>query len=193
MSETRAGDEAQITLLLARVAEGDHSADTALVNAVVQRLERIAAHEMVPYQSDGAALTLEPRMLAHDALLKLLESPRSFENRRHFFAYATKTIARALIDYQRRRHAQKRGGDLARVSLSVAAGEPGIDLDEVPEILEELERLDARKADLVRLRVFWGATMPEIAQWLGISLATAERDWSFARRWLMAQLRRERE
>ncbi|MBX3725113.1 MAG: sigma-70 family RNA polymerase sigma factor [Xanthomonadales bacterium] len=182
---------AQITLLLARVAEGDHDADAPLANAVVRRLERIAARELAPYQGDGALLTLEPGMLAHDALLKLLDSPRNFENRRHFFAYATQIIARALIDYQRRCNANKRGGDQARVSLSVAAEESTIDVEQVPEILDELETLDARKADLVRLRVFWGATMPEIAELLGISLATAERDWGFARRWLMARLLRD--
>lgn len=188
MVENGEGHPAQITMLLDRLAEGDDGAGSALANAVVQRLERIAAHEMAKYPNDGAALTLEPRMLAHDALLKLLEAPRQFENRRHFFAYATQIIARAMIDYQRRRHAQKRGGDLARVRLSLAAEEPGFDLEQIPEILDELERLDTRKADLVRLRVFWGATMPEIAECLGISLATAERDWSFARRWLMARL-----
>lgn len=181
---TSAQDE-QITLLLARLAGGDRDAEQPLAVAVVGRLERIACREMAQHPP---ALTLEPRILAHDALLKLLEQPRAFENRRHFFTYVTRIMANALIDYHRRRSAEKRGGELARVSLSMAAGEPAIELDRVPEILAELERQDQRSADLVRLRVFWGATMEEIAQLLDISLSTAERDWRFARRWLAANL-----
>lgn len=174
-----------ITLLLARLADGDHDAEQPLVAAVVGRLERIASGQMA---RQARAVTLEPRMLAHDALLKLLEEPRSFDNRRHFFSYATRVMANALIDHHRRRVAEKRGGDQLRVSLSVAAGEPDIEIDRVPQLLEELQALDARSADLVRLRVFWGASMDEAARLLGVSLSTVERDWRFARRWLAANL-----
>jgi RNA polymerase sigma factor (TIGR02999 family) len=130
-------------------------------------------------------------MLAHDALLKILDRPLEFENRRHFFGYATRVMARALIDYQRRRNAQKRGGPQLKVTLAEIAEEGVFDADDVPAALEELEALDPRKAELVGLRVFWGASMSEIADLLEISESTAERDWRFARRWLATRLSEE--
>ena len=127
-------------------------------------------------------------MVAHDALLKILDQPVEFENRRHFFAYATTVMSRAIIDYQRRRQAQKRGGDQQRISLSLVVTGEEMDLLEIPEALEELRLLDPRKAELVGLRVFFGASMAEISEMLEISLSTAERDWRFARRWLAQRL-----
>lgn len=177
--------DGHITVLLARLVEGDQAAEQPLVAAVVERLERIARGQMA---RQAAGVTLEPRMLAHDALLKLLDEPREFDNRRHFFSYATRIMANALIDHHRRRVAEKRGGDQVHVSLSVAAGEADIEIDRVPMLLEELDALDARSADLVRLRVFWGASMEEAAHLLGVSVSTVERDWRFARRWLAANL-----
>jgi len=111
-----------------------------------------------------------------------------FENRRHFFSYATSVMSRAIIDYQRRRNAQKRGGDQQRLSLSRVSAGIDMDLFDIPEALEELRQLDPRKAELVGLRVFFGANMSEIAEMLKISLSTAEREWRFARRWLAQRL-----
>ncbi|HMA98050.1 MAG TPA: ECF-type sigma factor [Wenzhouxiangella sp.] len=182
-------DDQPITRLLAAAAEGEFQADDRLINAVVGRLEQIAAREMAAGNRGGLdGLTLEPRMLAHDALLKILDRPVEFENRRHFFGYATRVMARALIDYQRRRNAQKRGGPHMNVTLAEIAEDEVFDGDDVPAALEELEALDPRKAELVGLRVFWGASMAEIADLLEISASTAERDWRFARRWLAARL-----
>ena len=183
-------NEPAITLLLVRAAQGDESASNDLMAAVVDRLEQIAGHEMAACNGGHInGLTMEPRMLAHDALLKIMQRPLEFENRRHFFSYASRMMARAMIDYQRRRHAHKRGGDQIQVTLSQIAVDDDIEFFEMPAALEELEQLDARKAELVGLRVFWGASMPEIAEILGISLATAERDWQFARRWLAVRLK----
>jgi len=182
-------NEQPITQLLAEAARGNQAADSRLISAVVHRLEQIAGREMAACNNgrvDG--LTMEPRMLAHDALIKILERPLEFENRRHFFAYATSVMARAMIDYQRRRQAQKRGGDQLRVTLTDVSGEADFDLADVPKVLQELEALDARKAELVGLRVFWGASMAEIAEILEVSESTVERDWRFARRWLAARL-----
>jgi RNA polymerase sigma factor (TIGR02999 family) len=181
--------ESPITRLLSEAAEGRAGAQDRLITAVVHRLEAMASREMAAGNRGGLdGLTMEPRMLAHDALIKILDRPMDFENRRHFFAYASKVMSRALIDYQRRRAAQKRGGDQLRVTLSDLSGGPTFDLTDVPAALEELKALDERKADLVSLRVFWGASMEEIADILDISLSTAERDWRFSRRWLAARL-----
>ena len=182
-------DDQPITRLLAAAAQGDRLADDRLIHAVVGRLEQIAAREMAAGNRGGLdGLTMEPRMLAHDALIKILDRPLEFENRRHFFAYATQVMARAIIDYQRRRNAQKRGGPQCKVTLDELPGDEAFDLSDVPLALQELEALDPRKAELVGLRVFWGASMSEIADLLEISESTAERDWRFARRWLVARL-----
>ena len=181
--------EPPITMLLGAAAKGDRMADERLVSAVVGQLEQIARRELAAGNRGGLdGLTVEPRMVAHDAILKIFEQPVEFENRRHFFSYATSVMSRAIIDYQRRRHAQKRGGDLQRLSLSLVSAGVDMDLFEIPEALEELRQLDPRKAELVGLRVFFGANMNEIAEMLEISLSTAEREWRFARRWLAQRL-----
>jgi len=124
---------APITQLLDAAARGDRDADEALVAAVVGQLERIARNQLGAGNRGGLdGLTLEPQMVAHDALLKLFDQPVAFENRRHFFAYATRIMARAIIDYQRKPNAQKRGGDLQRVTLSWVRDESALDLFDVP-------------------------------------------------------------
>lgn len=178
-----------ITGLLQQLADGDDSVGSKLAEAVIGKLERIAHRELAD-RNRGAldGLTLEPGMFVHDALLKLIHQPIEFANRQHFFAYATQIMVRAMVDYHRARQAQKRGGDLLRVSLS-AVMEHAVEFEELPPILDELERLDGRKADVVRLRVFWGASNDEIAGLLALSPSTVERDWRFSRRWLAARLR----
>lgn len=178
-----------ITGLLRQLADGDGSAGDRLAAAVIDKLEHIAHRELAERNRGGIdGLTLEPGMFVHDALLKLIDKPQQFANRRHFFAYATQMMVRSMVDYHRARQAQKRGGDLLRVSLS-AVSEHSVEFEELPPILEELERLDDRKADVVRLRVFWGANNDEIAELLKLSASTVERDWRFSKRWLAARLR----
>ncbi len=181
----------EITGLLDKLAGGDGDVGPTLVRAVADRLERIAHRELAQRNRgviDG--LTMEPRMFAHDALLKVLEQRPKFENRRHFFAYVTQIMIREMVDYHRARRAQKRGGEDLRVSLSDAHLQT-VDVEELPPLLSELETLDPRKADVVRLRVFWGASNDEVAELLQVSASTVERDWRFARRWLAARLRPE--
>jgi RNA polymerase sigma factor (TIGR02999 family) len=181
-----------ITLLLQELARGESPSDDRIVAAVIEALERLAEREMAHF-GGWHGLTLEPRVFAHDALLKIIDRRQAFASRGQFFAYATQIMARAMIDYHRARRAHKRGGELARVTLDDSrAGEAGgddLDLENMPPALEALQALDPRKADVVRLRVFWGATTEEIADVVGISTASVERDWRFARRWLALRMR----
>lgn len=181
-----------ITQLLHALERGEEVDDERLAAAVLDRLRAIAHHEIRARSAKPVeALTIEPGVLASDALMKVLGKRPRFDNRRHFFAYATQIMVRALIDYQREKRAQKRGGDLVRVTLSRLAedGAPVIDVDALPPILEDLRRLDERKAEIVQLRVFWGMTVTEISETLQISESTVDRDWRFAKRWLSTQVR----
>jgi RNA polymerase sigma factor (TIGR02999 family) len=184
-----AGD---ITLLLERAAGGDESAHDALVRRVYGDLEKVAARRLRErFGADVHALTIEPAALVNETFLKLLRQPKRFENRRHFFSYATRVMLHTLADYQRARAAAKRGGDQVRVTFT-DFGAPNRPLETGAEVvtacLEELEELDPRKAEVVVLKVFWGMQVPEIAEALDVSPRTVERDWRFARNWLRTRL-----
>ncbi|MEM1180177.1 MAG: ECF-type sigma factor [Acidobacteriota bacterium] len=180
-----------ITEHLHGVARGESESADRLAAAVLDQLRAIARREMaVRGGGPVRALTLEPGMLASDALMKIFENRPEFENRRHFFAYTTQVMVRALIDYQRQRQAKKRGGDQVRVTLSGLGGDgpAAVDVETLPPVLARLGALDARKAEVVQLRVFWGMTVSEIAALLETSPSTVDREWRFARRWLATQL-----
>jgi len=119
--------------------------------------------------------------------MKLLRQPVAFENRRHFFAYVSRVMMRVLIDYQRARRAEKRGGDRMRVTLSglqPSSGSAPIDVMAFRQGLERLAESDPRKAEVASLRALWGLSMDEIAELLKVSQPTVRRDWRFARTWL---------
>ncbi|MGH9254341.1 MAG: ECF-type sigma factor, partial [Vicinamibacterales bacterium] len=124
--------------------------------------------------------------------LKLFSSRAvEWQDRAHFFAVAARQLRRILIDHARARRAGKRGGHNVRVSLTAAAGlAHSVDFDvlHIDEALTQLEALDPRAAAGVELRFFAGLTETEIAEVLGISLATLHRDWRFSRAWLMSRL-----
>lgn len=184
--------EQPITQLLQALERGEEPDGERLAEAVLDRLRAIAHHEIRARSARPVeALTIEPGVLASDALMKVLGKRPRFENRRHFFAYATQIMVRALIDYQREKRAQKRGGDLVRVTLSHLAddGVETVDVDALPPILDELRTMDERKAEIVQLRVFWGMTVAEVAETLQISESTVDRDWRFSKRWLSTQIR----
>jgi RNA polymerase sigma-70 factor (ECF subfamily) len=185
-------DAGEITRLLEHAATGDQNALDALSEKVYADLERVAARRLRHrFGPELAGVTLEPAALVNETFLKLLATPMRFANRRHFFAFATRVMLRALTDYQRARGAAKRGGDATRVSLSgLGAGASPLDTtaEMVSSGLAELEELDPRKAEVVALKVFWGFEMMEIAEALEVSLRTVERDWRFARNWLRARL-----
>ena len=159
-------------------------------------LERIAARHLARVYGQGLpGLTLEPAALVNESFFKLAEQRRAYTNREHFFAIATRVMIRVLKDDQKRRRAGKRGGDRRPVTLLLdppAAGpSPSQDLiavDWLERLLDELEAIDPRKARLVELRVVFEHSMPEIAELLGVSLATVERDWKFVRAWILQRL-----
>ena len=120
------------------------------------------------------------------------ESVQGWQNRAHFFAAAAEAMRRILVEHARKKLAQKRGGDLQRVDLIdvVRHGSLGdsqlLDLDEA---LTEFETLEPEKSQIVKLKFFAGMTLEESAQTMGISRATAQRHWTYARAWLFGKLK----
>jgi len=183
----------QITNLLHQAYEGRGDAVDEVMELVYTDLRRVAGKQLRDRHGGRADdLTLEPAALVNEAFLRLIKQRKRYDNRGHFFAIATKVMLRVLMDYHRSKAAAKRGGDRVRVTLSSIAAADGPPIAEIPafvEALKKLEGLDARTAEVVKLRVLWGLTNPEISQTADISLRTVEREWRFARKWLAAELR----
>jgi RNA polymerase sigma factor (TIGR02999 family) len=184
----------EITRLLRQAGSGDAAAMEQLAGRVYQDLERIAAGKLRQRYGPGVeALTLEPSALVNETFLKLLKHEYPVNDRREFFALATTVMLNVLVDYQRRKSAEKRGGDRLRVTLSgiggVAAAEDAYEVAALSDALDRLAGLNPRHAETLRLKVVWGFTNTEISSIVGASVATVERDLKFARAWLAAELR----
>lgn len=178
-----------ITALLQRLSAGEREAHADLLPLVYADLRRIAARHLA---GERAGHTLSPTALVHEAWLRLsTETAFAPEDRRRYFAIAARRMRQVLVDHARRRDAAKRGGgERAEVTLSGLADDGGDRLDvlALDQALERLEAADARKAQVVELRYFTGIEMSDIAELLGISRATAQRDWDVARAFLLDAL-----
>ena len=183
----------EITRLLGEAYEGRAEALDEVMSLVYADLQRVAKQQLHRrFGSRAGNITLEPTALVNEAFLKLIKQRNRYDSRGHFFAIATKVMLRVLMDYDRARRREKRGGDQYRVSLTGVAQRVGEDpSSEIPAFVEALERLETlsqRTADVTKLRLIWGLTVPETAEALGVSDTTVEREWRFARRWLAAAL-----
>ena len=179
-----------VTQILKAVEQGDSTAADELLPLVYQELRKLAAAKL---SLEKPGQTLQPTVLVHDAYVRLVDAEKvqSWDSRGHFFAAAAEAMRRILIENARRKQRARHGGHLRRVDLD--AVNPGTETrdEEILALDEALTRLEERwpeKAKLVKLRYFAGMTIPEAAQAMGVSHATAERYWSFARAWLHAQL-----
>lgn len=176
--------------LLQRWRGGDRSAGERVVVIAYDELRRLAAYH---FRHERAGHTLQPTALVNEVFLKLSSgAPVEWQDRAHFFAVAARQMRRILIDHARRRKASRRSDTQVPLSLAPepAGREPQLeDVLAVDGALLELEKLDARAAQVVELRVFAGLKESEIAEALGISTATVKRDWNFARAWLLSRLR----
>lgn len=159
-----------------------------LVEQLYTRLRGIADRRL---RALAPGQTLQPTALVHEAYMKL--GSDGWESRTMFLSAAARAIRNVLVDHMRGAGRQKRGGDLQRVTLSVAEAGPSteVDLLALEDSLLKLEQVDPRGAELVRLRFFAGMTIEEAAEALAVSVPTAKRDWRFARGWLQVELHGE--
>jgi RNA polymerase sigma factor (TIGR02999 family) len=182
-----------ITSILGAIERGDGSAARDLLPLVYDELRKLARQRMA-HERPGQ--TLQATALVHEAYVRLLGSDgadgaRHWDGRGHFFAAAAEAMRRILVDNARRKRRPKHGGDRKRVNLDEVAAvsqAPGDDLLALDEALSELAVLEPVKARLVELRFFGGLTIPQAAEVLGVSVATAERYWTYARVWLYCRL-----
>ena len=178
-----------INHLLDTLQEGDPVAADQLLVLVCSELRRLAAAKMA---REAPGQTLQPTALVHEAWLRLGGDGQHWENRAHFFGAAAEAMRRILVESARRKLREKRGGGVEHVDvdeIEIAAPMPNNDeLLAVHEALDRLAVLDARKAELVKLRYFAGLSFEETAEVLGISVPTAHRDWAYARAWLHQEI-----
>jgi RNA polymerase sigma factor (TIGR02999 family) len=178
----------QISELLQRWVKGDREALSALTPAIYQDLHRMAHYYL---RSERADHTLQSTALVNEAFIQLIGSqPTELHNRAHFIAIASRLMRQILVQHARSRRASKRDGGV-RIALEVIDDLPvsgDEELMALDEALEELNRLDERQSKIVQMKFFGGLSAPEIAEVLGISLATVERDWATARIWLRREM-----
>lgn len=137
--------------------------------------------------------TLQATALVNEAYIRLLDADAEFwHDRRRFLAVAARAMRQILVEHARARGAQKRGGGMQRLSISVSdtpSRDSDLDVLDLHGALADLADHDARKAHVVELRFFGGLSVPEVAEVLGVSQTTAEDDWYFARAWLRRRLK----
>jgi RNA polymerase sigma factor (TIGR02999 family) len=175
-----------ITQVLNAIEQGDPQAASQLLPLVYDELRRLAAQKLA---QEKPGQTLDATALVHEAYLRLV-GDRQFASRRHFFAAAAEAMRLILIDNARRKATARHGGSHRRVPL-VDVQELNTSPDELLALDDALTRFatqEPAKAELVKLRFFARMSNPEAAAALGISVATAERWWAFARTWLYADL-----
>lgn len=180
----------EITGLLNAWSNGDEGALAKLIPIVYGELRRIAQRQMA---REHHGHTLQPSALVNEAYIRLVDcNALQWKSRAHFFGVMAGLMRRILVDLARSRRNQKRGGNWQRVTLDGAllpSATTDLDLVAVDEALEDMARIDVRKAKVVELRFFAGLTVEETAEVLQISGDTVARDWTFAKAWLSRELR----
>ena len=179
----------EITLLLAKWRDGETSAFDELMPLVYPHLREVAAAYVRRERNPD---TLQATALVHELYLRLLHQKKAVgEDRRHFFTFSAKVMRMILIDHARETLAQKRGGGSQQVPLSddlpwINIGSP--ELLDLNRALDELNTLDAGKAQMVELRYFLGCTAEETASVMGVSKATVDRELKFIKSWLYSRI-----
>jgi RNA polymerase sigma factor (TIGR02999 family) len=181
---------ADLTQILSAIEQGDPHATEQLLPLVYDELRKLAALRLA---QERPGQTLQATALVHEVYVRLVnvDSAQHWNSRGHFFAAAAEAMRRILIEQARRKASAKAGGNLQRVELSEiepALSGPQLDMLALNEALEQLEKADPRAAAVVKLRFFAGLTTQEAASSLGVSLATAENDWAYAKCYLRVQL-----
>ena len=184
----------QITLLLQRAADGDRAALDTVYASLYPELKRLARARL---RQQGRGENISTTLLVHESFVRLVGArDLRLEDRRHFFAYAAKTMRNIIIDSAREHLAERRGGGAEHVTLGdadsdamqVAGSGASDELLRVSDALHQLETIDPELAELVEMRYFGGYSEVEIAELQGVNERTVRRRWDKARAWLFVAL-----
>jgi len=179
-----------VTRILSAVEQGEPHTPSELLPLVYDELRKLAAQKLA---REAPGQTLQATALVHEAYLRLVDTERiqGWESRGHFFAAAAEAMRRILIENARRKQTGKHGGKRSRKAIDEVEIESGAPTEDVLALDEALARLaveDPIKARLVDLRYFAGLSVEDAAKVLGISRATADRHWHYAKVWLYCAL-----
>jgi RNA polymerase sigma factor (TIGR02999 family) len=180
----------EVTRILSAIEQGDPHAAEQLLPLVYEELRQLAAQKLA---QEKPGQTLQATALVHEAYLRLVgtEMVQHWDSRGHFFAAVAEAMRRILVENARRRRSEKHGGRLRRIDfdeIQTLAEPPAETLLALDEALDQLAAEDPVKAELVKLRCFAGLSHQDAAQALGISRATADRYWAYAKSWLYCKL-----
>ena len=175
-----------VTRILSQIENNDPSAAEQLFPLVYDELRKLASARLA---QEKPGQTLQATALVHDAFIRLVDinQAQHWDSRGHFFAAAAEAMRRILVEQARRKKGPKAGGQQNRLNLSDIEPElhgPDLDILALNEALGRLELHDPRAAQVVKLRFFAGMTRHETAEALGVSVATADNDWAYAKGWL---------
>lgn len=176
-----------ISQILSAIQHDDPRAVEQLLPLVYDELRKLAAQKLA---QERLGQTLSSTALVHEAYLKLV-GKQKFANSRHFFAAAAEAMRRILIENARRKKRKKRGGERLRIDLELDGLTAPVEDERLFALNEALDRFtqhEPAKAELVKLHWFAGLSLEAAAKLLGISPATADRWWAYARAWLRAEI-----
>lgn len=181
-------DSGEVTRLLGEIGRGRKEAINDLLPLVYDELHRLARGY---FRRERGEHTLQPTALVHEAYLRLVDQRAPLESRGHFLAVAATQMRRVLLDYARKHHAARRGGDGQKVlledTMAICQQQP-LDVILLDVALDKLAALDQDQAQLVELRFFGGLSVEETAEAMGTSPATVKRSWSSARAFLHREI-----
>lgn len=181
-----------VTVLLRQAAADDRQAIDQLFELLYSDLHRMARARL---SENGPITLLDPTSLAHEAYLRLRNAKRiDIDSRGHFMAYCSQVLRAIIVDFARKRNAERRGGGRRNLTLSTevaeSVGNGDDDIERINDALIELEKIDPRLKQVVEMRYFGGLTELETAEALGIADRTVRRDWERARLLLSVSLKR---
>jgi len=187
--ERAAGD---VTRILSAIEQGDGQAAEQLLPLVYDELRQLAAARMA---QEKPGHTLQATALVHEAYLRLVDVDKAqrWNSRGHFFGAAAEAMRRILVESARRKGRQRRGGRCHRCELAddaLITYPLGDELLELDAAIIRLGHVDSQAAELVKLRVFAGMTIEDVAHHLGISPSAAKRIWAYARAWIGREVHR---
>src|SRR4051794_28362307 len=179
----------QVSQLLQQWQEGSDEALEALMPLVYNELKRLAGSYLRRERPDH---TLQSAALVNEAYLRLVDQTQTqWQNKAHFYGIAAQMMRRVLADHARGHNAVKRGAGMPELELDEAMAQAqsrSVDVIDLEEALQKLEKLDPQQGRIVELRFFSGLSIEDTANVLGISPATVKRDWAAARAWLFREV-----